>query len=78
MMYLILILVYAFSTLFNWNYFRRAHSQEGIWNNLNTDNMCIAMTVIPIFNTIATIALLSNGPAVEKPVNNNKFFNIKK
>ena len=78
MIYLILIAVYALSVLFNWNYFRRAHSQEGIQCNLDADNMCVAMTLIPIFNSIVVIALLLNGPAVERKENNNKFFKVKK
>ena len=78
---LILISIYALSTLRNHRWVKKAYSKDGRWAILDTNMMDLFVVFMPFVNTVAAIMCLFNSPyhkGYKKPRNYNKLFNIEK
>lgn len=83
----IFIVVYLLSAVLNYLYIHLAHSKRGIFERDIPNDGDVAVTFIPILNTIFCIFMwLSEWPVLDKkveekdiiPEDRSKFFNIKK
>ena len=78
------IIVYLLSALLNYIYIRLAYSKGGILERDTPNDGDIAMTFIPVLNTVFCLLMwIGQSPRVEiekekKVENRSKFFRIKK
>jgi len=77
--FLILIGLYIFSTIFAYKYIQISHSKIGVWKNIVPEFMDLFYTFLPIANCMLTVMYLL-GDCYEDNDRHilNKFYNIHK
>ena len=80
MIWIILIAVYLVSCLISWYYIHLAHSEHGVWPNINPAIGDLFLVFCPLFNTVfAIIIWFIRWPIRKYKIDRyNKFFKIKR
>lgn len=76
--------VYVVSGYLTWLYIKIAHSKNGIWQGIFSDEFDVVITLTPVINMIGIFLWLEESPRsktkdkTKTKRNYNKFFKIKK
>jgi len=68
-MIVVMLIIYALSALFVWNWLKIAYSKDGVWRSIKPDSEDLLITFFPVVNTIAILVLILESPFEKRSIN---------
>ena len=73
--FIIVLLIYASSCVYNTHWYRLAYGEHGRWSNIDPDIMDVVFCYFPLVNIGATGCMILDSP-YDKPTDNNLLIKI--